>query len=344
MFMSKHILILVTAIACVCAAQQATSQEVITTQTHRLTEVIDNVYLAQSIAPLFNSNALILINDDDVIVIDSHITPQKGRELIASISKITSKPITTLINSHFHYDHSHGNQVFGPDVEIIGHEYTRMKMAGAPLAEETFVRGKARNIAALEDLRRELEAAMDADRRAELQARHDLLAEHVKSWNEVAPVPPNVTLHKRMTLFRGDREIQLLFLGRAHTGGDISVYLPNEGLIFTGDMMLERPSWLGDGYVDEWDETLENLKQLDFEIIVPGHGNPFREREMITYVQDFYRDLWAKTAAMHEQGVSVEEAAASIDMTNHADTLGITEVGFDPSGISRMYARMEGAD
>ncbi|MEE8301832.1 MAG: MBL fold metallo-hydrolase [Candidatus Tectomicrobia bacterium] len=322
----------------------ALAQEVITTNSHRLTEVIDNVYLAQSTAPLFNSNALVLVNAEDVIVIDSHITPQKGRELIASIKKLTSKPITTLINSHFHYDHSHGNQVFGPDVEIIGHEYTRMKMAGAPLAEKTFVGGRSRNIEALQRLAAELKAESKAEPRAELQIRYDLLAEHVKAWEEIAPVAPNVTLHKRMTLFRGEREIQLLFLGRAHTGGDISVYLPKEGLIFTGDMMLAGPSWLGDGYVDEWDETLENLKQLEFEIIVPGHGEPFRQREKIAYVQAFYRDLWAKTESLHNDGASVEQAAQQIDMTNHADTLGVTRVGFDPSAIARMYARMNGAD
>ncbi len=316
--------------------------EVIQTNSHKLTEVVDNVYLAQSTAPLFNSNALVIVNNEDVVVVDSHITPQKGRELLASIGKITSNPVTTLINSHFHYDHVHGNQAFGQDVEIIGHEYTRMKMAGKPLEEHTFRNGIAQNERHLQRLRQMLESASGEERES-LAAQVALQAEHLRSWNEVQPVAPTQTLERRMTLYRGAREIQLLFLGRAHTGGDVSVYLPEDKLIFTGDMMLYGPSWLGDGYVDEWAETLENLKQLDFEIIVPGHGPHFADRSRIDHVQAFYRDLWSKTEALHARGVSAEEAAAAIDMTNHT-ALGFQHVGFDPTAVRRMYARMDGTD
>ncbi len=138
--------------------------EVITTDTHRLEKVADGVYLAQSTARIFNSN--VIVNETDVLVIDSHITPTKARGLITSIKQITSNPITTLINSHFHYDHAHGNQAFGPDVQIIGHEYTRMKMAGKPMEEGTFMRGKAGNLAYLKRLQEEFETTEDADRRA----------------------------------------------------------------------------------------------------------------------------------------------------------------------------------
>lgn len=258
--------------------------EVITTDTHRLERVADGVYLAQSTARIFNSNSLIIVNESDVLVIDSHITPTKARGLIASIKQITSNPITTLINSHFHYDHAHGNQAFGPDVQIIGHEYTRMKMAGKPLEEDTFTGGKARNLAYLKRLQEEFETTEDAERRAEIGAQAKVLAAHVEAWKEIDPVAPDVTMNDRLTLFRGSREIQLHFMGRAHTGGDLVVYLPADKLAFTGDMMLEGPSWLGDGYVDEWVQTLENLKDLDIDLMVPGHGSPFTDRNRIDYV------------------------------------------------------------
>ena len=87
-------------------------------------------------------------------------------------------------------------------------------------------------------------------------------------------------------------------------------------------------------------ETLEALKMLDFEIIVPGHGMPFTDRARIDYVQAFYRDLWRKTEALYQRGIAVEDAAAQIDMTNHK-ALGVTKVGFDPLGVARMYDRMQ---
>ena len=318
-------------------------EHVITTSSHRLTEVANGVYLAQTTAPLFNSNALVIVNEEDVVVVDSHLTPAKARDLVASIKSVTTKPITTLINSHFHWDHAHGNQVFDDGVQIIGHEYTRMKLAGTPLEETQYVIATAGNKATLARIREMLTNASEEDR-PEIQKWFDLYSQQAEDWKEIAPIPPDTTLNDRMTLFRGSREIQIHFFGRAHTGGDITVYLPAEKLAFTGDMMLQGPSFLGDGYVDEWVETLENLKGLAFETIVPGHGNPFTDRDLIGHVQAYYADLWEKVAAMHVQGIPVADAARDVDMTNHASTLGIRRKGVDPQAVGRIYARLDGAD
>ena len=318
-------------------------EHVITTSSHRLTEVANGVYLAQTTAPLFNSNALVIVNEEDVVVVDSHLPPAKARDLVASIKSVTTKPITTLINSHFHWDHAHGNQVFDDGVQIIGHEYTRMKLAGTPLEETQYVIATAGNKATLARIREMLTNASEEDR-PEIQKWFDLYSQQAEDWKEIAPIPPDTTLNDRMTLFRGSREIQIHFFGRAHTGGDITIYLPAEKLAFTGDMMLQGPSFLGDGYVDEWVETLENLKGLAFETIVPGHGNPFTDRDLIGHVQAYYADLWEKVAAMHEQGIPVADAARDVDMTNHASTLGIRRKGVDPQAVGRIYARLDGAD
>ena len=318
-------------------------EHVITTSSHRLTEVANGVYLAQTTAPLFNSNSLIIVNEEDVVVVDSHLTPAKARDLIQSIKSVTTKPITTLINSHFHWDHAHGNQVFEDGVQIIGHEYTRMKLAGTPLEETQYVIATAGNKATLARIREMLTNASEEDR-PEIQKWFDLYSQQAEDWKEIAPLPPDTTLNDGMTLLRGSREIQIHFFGRAHTGGDITIYLPAEKLAFTGDMMLQGPSFLGDGYVDEWVETLENLKGLAFETIVPGHGNPFTDRDLIGHVQAYYADLWEKVAAMHEQGIPVADAARDVDMTNHASTLGIRRKGVDPQAVGRIYARLDGAD
>ena len=327
----------------VMSAPLAADEHVTTTSTHRLTEVANGVYLAQTTAPLFNSNSLVIVNEEDVVVVDSHLTPAKSRDLIASIKTVTTKPITTLINSHFHWDHAHGNQVFGDDVQIIGHEYTRMKLAGTPLEETQYVQATAGNKRTLARISEMLTSASEEDR-PEIQKWFDLYSQQDEDWKEIAPIPPDTTLNDRMTLFRGSREIQLHFFGRAHTGGDVTVYLPAEKLAFTGDMMLQGPSFLGDGYVDEWVQTLENLKGLPFETIVPGHGNPFTNRDLIGHVQKYYEDLWRKVANMHEQDIPVADAAREVDMTNHASTLGVRRKGVDPQAVGRIYARLAGAD
>ena len=119
------------------------------------------------------------------------------------------------------------------------------------------------------------------------------------------------------------------------------VYFPQDRLVFTGDVAFAGPSFLGDGYVDEWPQTLENLKSLDFDIFVPGHGPPVTDRSRIDLVQEYYRDLWAKTAALHAAGMSAEDAAETVDLTNHTE-IPIREVGADLLAVRRIYDRLEG--
>lgn len=310
-----------------------------TTDTHRFMEVRNGIWLTQTTAQVFNSNALVIVNDEDVVIVDSHVTPAKARDLIASVPAITDKPVTALINSHFHWDHAHGNQEF-VDVPIIGHEYTRMKMATAPLDEPTYVSGINGNSGRLEGLAEQIEAAEDEEERANLEAYRSMFAAHAADFDEIAPVPPDVTMNEKMTLFRGSREIQIIFLGRAHTGGDVAVYFPRDKLVFTGDMAFAGPSFLGDGYVDEWPETLENLAALDFDIFVPGHGPPVDDLSSIGKVQEFYRVLWERTAEQHAAGVSAEEAAGMIDVSDTA----FPERKPSALEVQRMYSRMENPD
>ena len=310
------------------------------TDTHSFQEVASGVYFVRYTVPMFNSNSLVVVNDEDVLVVDSHITPATARALIASIRTVTDKPVTTLVNTHFHYDHAHGNQAFGP-VQIVGHEFTRRKMAGTPLEEGTFQSELMRQPQTLANLQAALEKAEDAEARQGLEQRIALQNAHMEATGEVDPVPPDTTLSERLSLFRGSREIQVIFCGRAHTGGDVVVYLPEEKIVFTGDMMLGGPSWLGDGHVDEWPDTLEKLKELDFDLMLPGHGGPVRDRERIDHVQAYYRDLWAQTVALRAGGASIGDAASKIDLTGHKDTLGIARVGADPMAVGRIYALLD---
>ena len=307
------------------------------TDTHRFMEVRNGIYLTQTTAQVFNSNSLVIVNDEDVVIVDSHVTPAKARDLIASIPAITDKPVTALINSHYHWDHAHGNQEFA-DIPIIGHEYTRMKLATAAHEEPTYLSGLAGNAARLEQLAEQIEAAEDDEERERLETYRAMFAAHAADFDEIAPLAPDVTMNDRLTLFRGSREIQIVFLGRAHTGGDVVVYFPQDKLVFTGDILFGGPSFLGDGYVDEWPETLENLKALDFDIVVPGHGPPFTDLSSISKSQDYYRVLWERTAAKHAAGVSAAEAIETIDMS---------DTGFrNPSEVEvqRMYQRFDNPD
>ena len=145
-----------------------------------------------------------------------------------------------------------------------------------------------------------------------------------------------------MTLYRGDREIRILFLGRGHTGGDVVVHLPAEKILITGDLLQEPVPFTGDSYPDEWIGTLEKIKALDFEIVIPGHGRPFTDRGRIDRQQELLRDLWERAGDACEQKLSAEEATARIDLTDHASAYPELEAAGAPIGsVGRIYELLE---
>jgi len=306
--------------------------------THVFEELADGVYFAKGAGPIMvMSNSLVIVNESDVVVVDSHVTPAAARALIASIRGLTDKPIRFLINSHYHFDHAHGNQSLPPDVTIIGHEYARAKLSGKPLEERTFVsfmEGFDRQLAGLQ----ERLATADGDSRSALEQQIRVLSNHIRDSDEIVPTPPNLTLRDKLTLVRGKRVIELYFLGRGHTGGDVVVFLPAERILFTGDLLLPFLSYMGDGFVDEWPQTLEKVKQLDFDVIVPGHGDPFRDRSRIDEFQSYLTDLWQRVSKMHDEGISATEAAVRVDLTTHA---GVRGPGADPRAVLRIYELLD---
>src|SRR5258708_38635788 len=141
---------------------------------------------------------------------------------------------------------------------------------------------------------------------------------------------------------RGQREIQLLFLGRGHTQGDTVVFLPKERIVCTGDLMESRLAYMGDAMFDEWISTLETLKKLDFDTVLPGHGVPFHEKALITAYQSYLKDLMAQVAKLRAQGMTADQAAQKVDLTSHkADFPQITGPGADLRGVRRMYQWMD---
>ena len=141
-----------------------------------------------------------------------------------------------------------------------------------------------------------------------------------------------------MTLHRGDREIQIRFLGRARTAGDVVVYLPRERVVITGDMLTTGLSNMSDAFVNEWVTTLDEMKKLDFDTVLPGHGDAFTDKAKIDYFQAYLRDVWTEVSRLKQQGVPAEEAAKRADLTKHKERFPtIQGPGVPPIAVTRIY-------
>lgn len=306
---------------------------------HRFEKIADGVFYATSAGTMqVGANSPVFVNDTEALIIDSETSPAAGRALVQDLKAITDKPVKYVIDSHYHYDHLFGNQVFGPDVQIIGHANTVERLKVNTLEQYTFLTSLRPIPQRIESLRQRIAEEKDPEQKAamERQIRNSLAyQEQVK---EVKQTPPNVTFENTMTLYRGGRELRLMYLGRGHTDTDVVTYLPKERIVATGDLMESVLSYMGDSYPEEWIATLERLKALDFDTVLPGHGVPFKGKERITAFQDYLRDLLAQTAALKRQGLSAEDAAAKIDLTKHAAMFPqIRAVGVDAAITRRIY-------
>ncbi len=291
------------------------------------------------------SNAAIIEGDRDVLVVDSHVSPGGAWALREELKAITSKPIRWVVNSHYHFDHSHGNQVYGPEVEIIGHDYTRTQMVAGKSqdspAREFFVGGVPNAIKTLEG---RLAAATTAEERAQIDRQLAIQRNHLEGTNAVTPTPPTMTMSRTLTLHRGSREIQILFLGRGHTAGDVVVYLPKERIVATGDLLVEGTSYMGDAYFTEWIETIEALKRVDFDTVLPGHGRAFNGKAKLNHWQAYMRDFWAQAQKFHKAGTPWEEAAKRVDLRgNSTNYPTIKAAGITPNhAMRRAYDILDG--
>ena len=311
---------------------------------YRFEEIADGLHFAIGTGAMtVMSNAMVIINEDHVMLVDTSVTPAAARALVSQIkAELTDKPIRYVFNSHYHFDHAHGNQIFGDDVEIIGHDYVRQVHLTNVLEQRTNRSFTAGIPAEIEQMKRQIGQTSDSSERARLEADVRVREAHWTALQETTVTPPNVTYSDTMTIHKGGREVQLHFLGRGHTGGDTMIFLPAERVVFTGDFLLGAPgsprlSFMGDGFVNEWPASLGRLKELDFDIIVPGHGQPFRDRGQIDLYQRYLRDLWGQVSKLRAEGLSAEEAADRVDMSQYESDYGARVRDVDSRAVTRIY-------
>lgn len=271
-------------------------------------KVADGVYAAVAVpAYKVNSNTAIIESDDGVMIVDTHSKPSAARVIVAHLRDLTAKPVRYVVNTHFHWDHWQGNEVYPavyPGAEIVTNQLTREAMAGKGLKRiQDHVREMPAEVA-------QLKAAMaratgDGERE---RLRHNLrMAEaYLAEVTALTPALPTMAFERTMKLYRRDREIHLLFLGRAHTEGDVFVYLPKEKVVVTGDALIGWTPFMGDGYPEDWVGTLDRLAGLDFTHIIMGHGAP-TGREWLATFRGYVHDMVEGVREEAARGATLQE-------------------------------------
>jgi glyoxylase-like metal-dependent hydrolase (beta-lactamase superfamily II) len=283
---------------------------------------------------MLNCNAAVIVNRDHVVVVDTHSKPSAAKALIRQIrEEVTGLPVRYVVDSHLHGDHAMGNEaypdVFGANVEVISSVKTRewLEKLGMPRMRET-LEFLPKQIA---DLRAKREASRDEAVRAELATHIEGLEAYLKEMQPARVTLPTLTFDRRMVIHRGGREVHLLFLGRAHTAGDVVAYIPSERVVATGDLMHGLLPYMGDGFPDEWPATLRALEALDFDRVIPGHGSIQEGKGVLTQFRAYVEEITEKVSRGIEKGQTLDELKKTIS----ADTLASLKAGGAAGRVER---------
>ena len=233
------------------------------------------------------------------------------------IQGITNKPVRKIVNTHFHWDHWQGNQVYAsanPGLEIVASQRTRENLTrpdagvgGIPFIEKQLTTLPKE----IDQLKDEITRATSPEVKARLESNLHQAEAYLQELKGLKPALPTRTLTSTVTLHEQGREIQLHLLGRAHTDGDVFVYLPREKVVVTGDAVIDWMPFLNDGYPEDWVQTLTALEQLDFTRIIPGHGVVL-PKSHLTFFRGYLSDLIAAVKKAAADGASLDEMKKAV--------------------------------
>lgn len=249
---------------------------------------------------------------------DTNGTPSAAEAVLAEIRKLTPQPVRYVVNSHWHWDHWYGTEVYRrafPEVVIVAQERTRAMMAGPAIEfNRPGLESQLPNyLANIEQRIAKADAATPAP--PELPRLKKALADgrfFLDQKKAVQHTLPTLTFANALTLHLGDREIQVLHHDRAVTPGDAFLYLPKEKIVITGDLLVNPISFALSCYPTGWLRTLERIDALEATMLVPGHGDPLRDKTLLRATMGVFRELLKRGADAKARGLDPDAARAEI--------------------------------
>jgi cyclase len=166
--------------------------------------------------------------------------------------------------------------------------------------------------AMIADWKRQLAETTELDRRQKLTERIQGWEAALPELKSIRPTLPTLTFERRMVLRSGARTVELLWLGRGHTAGDVVVYLPQERMMATGDLLAGDTPYIADITPYDWIRTLEALERFDFDVAIPGHGEVMAGKEKVRLWKEYFGDLMAETESAYAAGVTLEDTVKQV--------------------------------
>jgi cyclase len=230
------------------------------------------------------SNAGLIVGPDNAMIVDALGPPLHAKEFKAAVARATTKPVTRLVNTHHHRDHTNGDYLWQP-VEIVMTPAMREMVLAQGIPAHPY------------------------DTRPQWQ----------EGMGELRLAPPTTVITGDTTYYYGDTEVRLILPGPSHTAGDIMVYLPKEKILFSGDVgfFYVTPAPFS-ANVAGWLKTVDRIMHMDVDVIVPGHG-PVGGKKELAEMAEFIRLLVNEIRPGYNAGKPPALAAADVRLGRFAN-------------------------
>jgi cyclase len=278
-------------------------------------------FVSPDVAGNVVGNSIAIVTDSDVVIFDTTLLPATAIGVLNELRTVTSKPVRVVVNSHWHPDHSGGNETFAaafPGLEIVSSLETRQLMEDTA---KVYVKTLEFELAQSDrEINKELKSRETSDGkplaskdREDLRAQLRLEDRFLREYKAEHTVLPTVTFKDILTLHHGGREIRLLTLP-GHTAGDTVLYLPEEKILLTGDLLAYPVPFCADSHPSAWIASLEVLLHLDASTIVPGHGVAQHDHQYLTLVLDSLQALRNQVHEALSRGLTLSETQKALHM------------------------------
>ncbi len=311
-----------------------------------LQRIADGVYAAivRPGSPVGSNGAVVLL-PNEVLVVDTHYRPSFARELLDEIRKITPNPVRYVVNSHWHNDHTQGNQAyfnaFPRGVEFLSHNNTRRDIlkTAIPSIKDSLAQLPGQ----IKKAEESLAGIADEAQRARTRTQIENNKAYYEELKMIEISLPTLTFDKSIVLHRGDREVQILYFGRGHTAGDVVVFLPKEKIVVTGDLLTNGIPFFRDAFPSDWGNTLKGVTGLDWDQAVPGHGPVQQGKDQIKKLTAFMEEMVGTVRKMAVAGRSLDDVKKAVDFSKYkGDFAGFTPPMGNELAIERTYLEATG--
>lgn len=305
-----------------------------------LNKLADGVF-AQIVSPDGDavSNSGIIILDSGVLVFDTHFTPEAGDALLEKVKTLTSRPVRYIVNSHFHSDHTHGNQAFATARQVLSSTDARRDMLQKDTATLNQMQTLAQN--QVEQLNKDMRLAQDARAQEALRSQLNQRMAFLRRMSALKILLPGMTVDDAVSLADGSRQVDLIYLGPGHTDGDLILYLPQDKIAFLGDLFFKDaiPS-VDDAHMLDWMKRLKEVLELDAKTFVPGHGQVGGREDVESFLA-YFEDLKALVEPAVARGDALEQVVQDVHLPPKYAAYNFQN--FLPANLQKMYSEVKAA-